>query len=214
MFNIFSIILSPSARSRFAAHAAASPPSPPPSSRLRRTDALEVLYTKATSLNGDKLRELSIISAQEKPHLIMITETWFDEHSAANLENYTLLRRDRGTRGGGVCIYVRRDLAATEIGKKQLSSQLLDSNVEQVWRAIKLDHTSVLIGCIYRSENNAEQGTIDKKIRESIRVARRAVKDRIYGAFLVAGDFNLRDLEWNEDGSIERSRATSPKNSS
>ena len=80
----------------------------------RRVD----LYTNATSLNGDKLRELSIISAQELPHLIMITEIWFDEHSAANLENYTLFRRDRGTRGGGVCIYVRRDLAATEIGKK------------------------------------------------------------------------------------------------
>ena len=138
----------------------------------------------------------------------MITETWFDELSAANLENYTLFRRDRGTRGCGVCIYIRRDLAATDIGKKQLSSQLLDSNVEQVWRAIKLDRTPVLIGCIYRSENNAEQATLDKKIRESIRVARRAVKDRIYGAFLVAGDFNLRDLEWNEDGSIERTKSS------
>ena len=85
---------------------------------------LKCYYTNATSLNADKIAELELKACLEEYHLIFITETWFNETSVPSLKNYDLFRRDRGSNGGGVCIYVRKDLDSIEIADENLEKVL------------------------------------------------------------------------------------------
>ena len=62
-------------------------------------DKLKCYYTNATSLNGDKLLELSAYAVNEDPHCIFITETWFTDISVPQLDNYILFRHDRNGHG-------------------------------------------------------------------------------------------------------------------
>ena len=171
--------------------------------------SLSCYYTNATSLNGDKLRELTLIAATEEPHVMCITETWFDEYSSAHIDNYKLFRRDRGSRGGGVAIYVRLDIETIELSDNELLNQFSDLDVEQIWQILRIGRQKILVGCIYRSENNRQQGVIDRKINKIIKAARHSIDDRLHNALLITGDFNWRDIIWHQDGYIERTNACS-----
>ena len=86
-------------------------------------DKLKCFYTNATSLNTDKLQELSIYVANEDPHCIFITETWFTDISVPQLDNYSLHRDDRNGHGGGTAIYTRKDLNVAEINDVKLKKK-------------------------------------------------------------------------------------------
>ena len=61
-----------------------------------------------------KLSELRYFASVHKPAGISITETWTNKsHTDAsiNIDGYNLVRRDRETHAGGVCMYIRNDLA-------------------------------------------------------------------------------------------------------
>jgi hypothetical protein len=78
----------------------------------------------------------------------LITETWLDE-SVANAEihidNYNIVRSDRCRNGGGVCMYIRKDLACSP------RSDLHSNNLETLWIDILLPKTKpILIGTVYR----------------------------------------------------------------
>ena len=75
---------------------------------------LDVYYTNAGSL-VNKIDELRLYTALNKPHIIAITETWFDLVTMPMIDNYILYRKNRGFRGGGVCIYVNEILKSSEV---------------------------------------------------------------------------------------------------
>jgi hypothetical protein len=107
---------------------------------------INCIYTNSTSLNN-KIGELeAFLSLESFPHLVLIAETWFDESSLPELKNYTLHRRDRGSRGGGVAIYARSDLVSVEV----LENSLKNDDVEQIWCGIKVGLERILVGCLYR----------------------------------------------------------------
>ena len=61
-----------------------------------------------------KISELRIFAAQSKPAVLALTETWLDEtvlNSEVNIDGYTINRKDRCRNGGGVCLFVRDDIA-------------------------------------------------------------------------------------------------------
>jgi hypothetical protein len=61
-----------------------------------------------------KIDELRIIARKTKAAFLGLTETWLDDTISDNeisIQNYNIIRKDRNRHGGGVCIYIRSDLA-------------------------------------------------------------------------------------------------------
>lgn len=78
----------------------------------------------------------------------LITETWLDEpvtNAEIHIDNYNIARSDRCINGGGVCMYIRKDLAFSP------RSDLHSNNIETLWIDILLPKTKpILIGTVYR----------------------------------------------------------------
>ena len=70
---------------------------------------LKCIYTNATFLNN-KFHELTIDIIQNEASVVFISETWWSDISATHIVGFNLFRRDRDGRGGGVCIYIKKDL--------------------------------------------------------------------------------------------------------
>jgi hypothetical protein len=71
----------------------------------------------------------------DKPDLIFIAETWWNDTSVPYLKDYCLFRKDSGTKGGGVAIYVSNKISATEVINPQLSNIK-----EQIWCEIEVQN--------------------------------------------------------------------------
>jgi gas vesicle protein len=174
---------------------------------------LKCTYTNATSLNPDKLNELSIIIAIEDPHVIFITETWFTSLSAPTIQNYNLFRNDRNSHGGGTAIYTRLDIKASEITNKTLRKKLTSIHTEQTWLNIDTGFEQIIISAIYRPTTNKEKlPQIDKEINKNIKAAARYTNKKNNHSLLVTGDFNFsNEIKWLEDGSHQvQTGETSP----
>ena len=79
---------------------------------------LSCVLVNARSI-GNKLEELQLCAAVEKPNILAITESWGKEEivdGEISLPGYTLFRKDRkdGRKGGGVLLYVDSRLKVTE----------------------------------------------------------------------------------------------------
>jgi hypothetical protein len=154
---------------------------------------INCFYTNATSL-GSKMQDLVTRLAQlGYPHLVFIAETWFSKVSACQLDGYELHQRDRESRGGGVCIYVRNDvnICSTEVVDQKLRSEL----IEQTWCGVKIGEDNILVGCIYRKPDS--DSNLNREIIESIKAAKRLVTTGAYKSLVLAGDFNLPEINWN-----------------
>ena len=83
---------------------------------------LNFFYTNATSLRNKWDEFNSLITLAEFPHVLMITETWFNIDSLTLVENYTLYSKNRiEIVGGGVAIYIRDDIESSEIENLSLT---------------------------------------------------------------------------------------------
>ena len=83
---------------------------------MTETRGLKVVHQNIRSL-PNKIDELRLIISElgSRIHLITLSETWAHQNiTDAELEipGYTLFRRDRGSKGGGLAIYKRNDLSA------------------------------------------------------------------------------------------------------
>nr|CAI5832947.1 unnamed protein product [Callosobruchus analis] len=79
--------------------------------------------------------------------IITLTETWLNHQISSEtvtLDKYKSLRADRGSRGGGVGVYI----------KKIINCRMILSNIsdylEQLWINVKLYDKSYVIGVVYR----------------------------------------------------------------
>jgi hypothetical protein len=70
---------------------------------------LKCIYTNATFLNN-KFHELTMDIIQNEASVVFISETWWSDTAATHIVCFNLFRRDRDGRGGGVCIYIKKDL--------------------------------------------------------------------------------------------------------
>ncbi|XP_065675561.1 uncharacterized protein LOC136091777 [Hydra vulgaris] len=130
--------------------------------------------------------------------LIFISETWFTQISASQLDNYSLVKKNRISHGGGVAIYIKRDLVVNEVSDRHLREILNNSNSEQIWCEIKIGNEIVLIGCVYKPPlSNIND------INKTIILAKQAVDRKAYSCMLLAGDFNFPEIKWHDDDRIE-----------
>lgn len=86
--------------------------------------------------------------------ILCVTETWLSSNtpdSFVSISKYNVYRNDKD-RGGGVCIYVRDDLNATQI---YLNLENMDG-LEDIWLNIQCRKLpSIIVGCIYRHPHSS-----------------------------------------------------------
>jgi hypothetical protein len=77
--------------------------------------SIKCIYTNATSLNSIKKRMDLELRCVKNVDIIFVTETWFNSSSSVSLDSYKHFKRDRGSNGGGVIIYVKNSLISSEV---------------------------------------------------------------------------------------------------
>lgn len=76
-----------------------------------------------------------------------ITESWLNNdvlNDIINIENFTIVRRDRSTRGGGIVIYIKNNI------KYSILNIATKNCFEQIWLNIHLHPFSLAVGVFYR----------------------------------------------------------------
>lgn len=79
----------------------------------------------------------------------LVTETWFAANLsdvAVQLRGMDILRRDRGSRGGGVCLYIKRDTINVSV----INTDLQVASFEFLAILIKKGPVRVCVLCIDR----------------------------------------------------------------
>ena len=116
-----------------------------------------------------------------------MSETWLsslDSDGDITLPGFQEpFRKDRNTKGGGVCIFLSNQLS----GKRR--SDLEDPDLELLWVEMKLSghHRSFFVGCCYRSPQSG------KHFFEKLEANLNKVIDH---DLLLLGDFNAKNSEW------------------
>ncbi|CAL4133812.1 unnamed protein product, partial [Meganyctiphanes norvegica] len=117
-----------------------------------KNKGLHFIHINARSM-FNKLSEIQYIAKKTKPAIISITETWLDESHTNNsilIEGYKIVRRDRLTHGGGVCMYINEKL------KHNNREDLQNQTLEDLWIELLLPHTKpIIVGTCYRAPNNS-----------------------------------------------------------
>ena len=113
-----------------------------------------------------KISELRLFSQKAKPATISVCETWLDDSitdAEIELSGYSIERKDRNRQGGGVCPYIRNDLAYNK------RSDLDTFDVESVWIHIHLPKTKpILIASVYRPPNQTDfLNTLDELLKST-----------------------------------------------
>ena len=108
---------------------------------------IHILHLNIRSLLS-KIDELRYIAIKSKATIICITETWLDEtvwDTEISIPEYNILRKDRNRDGGGVCMYIRSDIA------HRVRIDFQHPELETVWAEILLPKTRpILVGTCYR----------------------------------------------------------------
>lgn len=117
--------------------------------------------------------------------IIGLSETWLcpsirDED--INIPGYILIRKDRLSRGGGVCFYVRSNL--------RFSLITVDSTFEQLWMLVRICDYKIVVGVIYRPPAYSVWDFLDQ-LESSISTCL-----PMGGNFVCCGDFNIDLLDF------------------
>jgi len=132
----------------------------------------------------NKLDDLQATILDLQPDVIGITESWVHSNisdAELYLPGFSLFRRDRktGNKGGGVLLYVREALNATDFSTKS-------DYGEHVWCEIN----DLCIGVTYRSDNMAIVGS------ENEEQLRNVLYEVCSKHILLMGDFNYPNIDW------------------
>lgn len=96
-----------------------------------------------------KIDEIRQLISKTKVGVFCISESWLDSSVSdfeIEIENYSLLRKDRNRNGGGVCVYIRLDLHFS------FRPDLVNDNAEILMIDICLPRTKpILLGVCYRA---------------------------------------------------------------
>jgi ribonucleases P/MRP protein subunit RPP40 len=158
---------------------------------------LSCFYVNARSI-VNKIDELELYLATEKPDIVGITETWAFEDfldSEIQSEGYSIFRKDRSggekTRGGGVMLLISSELNIT------VREDLVDANFpESLWCSLESNREKTLIGICYRPPSSLKVN--DDALFKQIQIAS---KERV----LLMGDFNFPEIDWNVQESLSDS---------
>ena len=155
---------------------------------LRKTH-LKVLNINCQSVWAKRL-ELAHLIESTNPDIIIGTESWLNSDISNNsvfpTDKYNVIRRDRGSRGGGVFILTENSLNATH-------EEDLETECEITWCKIHLQRQKqIYVGAYYRpNETDADslqylENSINK-LRDTNSI------------ILLGGDFNTPGWDWENN---------------
>lgn len=117
--------------------------------------------------------------------MVLITETWLHcgiQDDAIIPPGYKMYRKDRDSRGGGVCIIIKNSVHAA----------LIDSDIpETVWCRISFQSVVYLVGAIYRPPSTS----LDFLNRLNTFLCNNVHRNT---RLIMAGDFNLPHINWQD----------------
>ena len=149
-----------------------------------------VLLTNCRSLNLRKQEELAVMVDQQRPEIVLLTETWLTdmkEHTA-KLPNFLLITSNRRNRiGGGVAAYISNNLQVKVLEK------FTSPTLSTLWLKLNTPNsTPIVYGLIYHppSRQSEEQDKSRQHILDSL--AKHAIKH--HGSICLAGDFNKLNI--------------------
>lgn len=135
------------------------------------------------------MQDLALVS---NAPFILLTETHLNPHildAEIHIKNYTLYRSDRvGRSHGGVCIYVRNDLAAEEIMKD--SNSYCDSLV------LKVHQLNLLLINVYRPPACKSELFVQTVEALANVVRNTEMYDQSSPNLMIFGDFNFPEIIW------------------
>ena len=88
-----------------------------------------LLVSNARSL-APKISELQCVAIQNSADIVCITETWLTDNiinDAVVLSGYNLFRKDRGSRGGGITVYISSSIRAKRLEDQELCEAVSES---------------------------------------------------------------------------------------
>ena len=163
-------------------------------------------YTNADVLTQEKKRELGVHIAQEKPHMIAVTEVnpnarCFQQQDY-QIPNYVMFGVNVGAHGRrGVVVFVH-----TSLEKSVSSIEIVSEFEETLLLSLKLRAGDCLLfGVIYRSLSSSENNNVALSTLLSKLCVQQSPK---YSHLCVVGDFNFPGINWSsvhtcQEGSME-----------
>ena len=151
------------------------------------------MCTNADTLTN-KMPELKAYVDHHNPWIIAITEIIPKNYripvQKAEIKisnNYDIFPESIPSKGRGITVQVHKNLKAQEV--------LLKTKFEEsLWCEVKLKgNDKLLIGCIYRSEGGTSENN-----RSLNNLLKEATQKR-YTHLLIMGDFNYKDIKWNQN---------------
>ncbi|XP_065679077.1 uncharacterized protein LOC136093765 [Hydra vulgaris] len=142
------------------------------------------------------MQQLKAYLSCDKPDIILVSETWFNDKSVINIDGYNCYNKNRplGENGGGVVIYAKSTFITTSVSHLALC----DNGIEQIWCSLTNGPDHLLIGCIYRPPSSPE--SVNTKINSVLGIAKSLVDQKKYTGLIITGDFNYPHIKWYKDG--------------
>ena len=157
-----------------------------------RYATLKVLNINARSIKAqNKLDQFHAMLDQWLPDIVICTESWltpdiYDAEIIPNSLGYTMFRRDRGSRGGGVFILVRNLYIANRV-------QEWETDCEILWIKLQLAGSVPLhIAAYYKPSESDTKSS--EEFKRSI-----AMVSTVKGHTWVLGDFNFPKFCWADN---------------
>lgn len=107
------------------------------------------------SIRNNTIDQVRSLLEGQSIDVFAVSETWLNSEvsdAEVSIDGYTLYRKDRGSRGGGVAIYIKSSIS------HNLCVELTnDSDIEAVWLLVKLAHRKPFkVCCVYRPPSAGE----------------------------------------------------------
>ena len=140
---------------------------------------LHFLHLNIRSL-PPKIDELRTLVRKTKAAVVGISESWLDNSITDNeihIDGFCTLRKDRDRKGGGVCTFIRNDIAF------RTRDDLAHDSLEATWFELLLPKSKpIVIGTVYRPP---EQNNFVEHFEEALSKIRSDVEA------IILGDFNI-----------------------
>ena len=152
---------------------------------------LKFISMNINSIRGKKLELLAFLNFHQ-PHVVAIQETKIDSSIATSelfQETclYSVYRKDRNIRGGGVMLFVHKDISHMPITE-------LENDSESIWVKVFANKTSHFVASWYRPPGSTSEEF--QLFREQLDYIRTHHKGKTLPSAHVLGDFNFKDIDW------------------
>ena len=159
-----------------------------PWSKKKLPKCITTVITNANSLKGKK-HHLAALIDSTNPHILIVTETKLSNRISSSEifdDRYSVIRRDRNTKGGGVLVAVSNALDGYEVDVK--------IETESVYVMLhSKNQPPTLVGAVYRPPDHKIN-----YLKDVLSELKKVIALHKPAHILLGGDFNMPGVDWSE----------------